>query len=45
DVFQKVKGDFTAKGVAVPDAELRKALSDFMATAVSQIEAEGKAQK
>jgi len=45
DVFQKVKGDFTAKGAAVPDAELRKAISDFMATAVSQIEAEGKAQK
>src|SRR6185295_1970212 len=45
DVFQKVKGDFTAKGVAVPDAELRKAISDFLAAAVSQIEAEGKAQQ
>jgi hypothetical protein len=40
DVFQKVKGDFAAKGVAVPDAELRKAISDFLATAISQIEAE-----
>ena len=44
DVFQKVKGDFAAKGVAVPDAEVRKAISDFLAAAVSQIEAEGKAQ-
>jgi hypothetical protein len=40
DVFRKVKGDFAAKGVAVPDAELRKAISDFLATAVSQIEGE-----
>jgi hypothetical protein len=40
DVFQKVKGDFAAKGVAVPDPELRKAIADFLATAVSQIEAE-----
>ena len=44
DVFQKVKGDFAAKGVGVPDAEVRKAISDFLAAAVSQIEAEGKAQ-
>jgi hypothetical protein len=40
DVFQKLRGDFAAKGVAVPDPELRKAISDFLATAVSQIEAE-----
>jgi len=40
DVFQKVKGDFVAKGVAVPDAELRKAISDFLATAMQQIESE-----
>lgn len=45
DVFQKLKGDFAAKGVAVPDAEVRKAISDFLAAAVSQIEAEGKAQE
>jgi hypothetical protein len=45
DVFQKIKADFVAKGVSVPDAELRKAISDFLATAVGQIEAEGKAQK
>src|SRR5262245_19492717 len=45
DVFQKIKADFIAKSVSVPDAELRKAISDFLATAVSQIEAEGKAAK
>ena len=43
DVFQKIRKDFTDKGVAVSDAELRKALGDFMASAVHQIESEGKA--
>ena len=42
DVFRKVKGDLVAKGVAVGDAELRKAMNEFLATAVSQIEAEAK---
>jgi hypothetical protein len=44
DVFEKVKGDFAAKGVAVSDAELRKAMSEFLMTAASQIETEGKAK-
>jgi hypothetical protein len=44
DVFQKVKADFADKGVAVSDAELRKAMSEFLMTAASQIEAEGKAK-
>jgi hypothetical protein len=44
DVFQKVKADFGAKGVAVSDAELRKAMAEFLMTAASQIESEGKAQ-
>jgi hypothetical protein len=39
DVFQKIRSDFDAKSVAMPDAELRRAMSDFLATAVSQIEA------
>lgn len=38
DVFQKVRKDFDAKNVAVTDAELRRAMSDFLAQAVSQIE-------
>jgi hypothetical protein len=43
DVFQKVRKDFDDKGVAVSDAELRTAMSDCLAAAVSQIEAERKA--
>jgi hypothetical protein len=42
DVFQKVRKDFDAKGVAVPDAELRRAMSQFLAAAVGQIESERK---
>jgi hypothetical protein len=42
DVFHKLRKDFDAKGVAVSDTELRKAMSDCLALAVSQIEAERK---
>jgi hypothetical protein len=42
DVFQKLRKDFDGKGVAVPDAELRKAMVDCLAQAVTQIEAERK---
>jgi hypothetical protein len=42
DVFQKVRKDFDDKGVAVSDAELRRAMTDFLARAVSQIEGERK---
>jgi hypothetical protein len=42
DVFRKLRADFDAKGVAVTDADLRKAIGDFLATAVAQIEADGK---
>ena len=43
DVFQKIRKDFDDKGVAVSDAELRKAMADFLSKAVEQIEAERKA--
>jgi hypothetical protein len=43
DVFQKLRKDFDAKGVAIADADLRRAMSDYLAQAVSQIEAERKA--
>ena len=43
DVFQKLRQDFDAKGIAIPDAELRRAMADFLAQAVSQIEGERKA--
>jgi hypothetical protein len=42
DVFQKLRKDFDDKGVAVADAELRRAMSEHLARAVSQIEAERK---
>jgi len=42
DVFQKIRKDFDEKRVGVSDAELRKAMADFLAGAVSQIEAERK---
>jgi hypothetical protein len=38
DVFQKIRQDFDAKQVAVSDQELRRAMTDFLATAVRQIE-------
>src|SRR5262245_31109631 len=42
DVFQKLRKDFDDKGVAVPDADLRRAMVEFLAQAVSQIEGERK---
>ena len=37
DVFRKVAADFAAKGVAVPDAELRRRMLDLAAEAKAQI--------
>jgi hypothetical protein len=42
DVFRKVKQDFVDKGVAIEDAEIRKAMGEFIAKAVGDIEASGK---
>lgn len=42
DVFQKIRTDFDAKQVAVSDAELRRAMADFLAAAMDQIEGERK---
>ena len=39
DVFRKVKADLDAKGVAVTDADLRKAMGEFLAKAVTEVEA------
>jgi hypothetical protein len=39
DVFRKVRADFVAKGIAVSDDDLRGAMSEFLAKAVSEIEA------
>ena len=38
DVFDKVKADFAAKGVKVADADIRKAMGEFLAKAVGEIE-------
>jgi hypothetical protein len=43
DVFQKVWKDLSDKGSSVTEADLRAAMADAMAKAVSQIEAERKA--
>jgi hypothetical protein len=42
DVFRKIKKDLDDKGVSVSEKELRKAMEDFLAQAVQQIQAEGK---
>jgi hypothetical protein len=44
DVFQKVKKDLDDKGVNVSGAELRKAMDEFLARVVAQIEGEAKKQ-
>jgi hypothetical protein len=43
DVFRKVRGDFDAKGIVQSDHQIRRMMGELMATAVSQIESEGKA--
>lgn len=40
DVLRKVKQDFDAKGVAVDEAEIRAKLNEFLAQAVTEIEAD-----
>ena len=41
DVVRKIETDFAAKGVAVPAADIRTQLNDFMAQAVAQVKAGG----
>lgn len=43
DVFRKIRGDFDGKGVEQSDHQIRRAMSDLLAEAVRQIEAEAKA--
>lgn len=43
DVLEKVRADFEAKGVPMTAAEIRKAMTDFLAQAVAQIETEKRA--
>ncbi len=39
DVLRKVKADFDAKGVSVSEGEIRNIMSEFLAKAVTEIEA------
>ena len=43
DVFRKIRGDFDDKGVEQSDHQIRRAMADLLAEAVSQIESEAKA--
>lgn len=42
DVFRKLRKDFDAAGVKVPDADIRATMGELLAKAVSDIEAEAK---
>ena len=39
DVFRKIRKDFDEKGVPIQDGEIRQAMSEFLAQAVTEIEA------
>jgi hypothetical protein len=39
DVFRKVRADFDAAGIAESDHQIRRTMTELMATAVQQIEA------
>ena len=41
DVFKKIRKDFDAKKVAVPDLEIRATMDALMAQAIAQIKASG----
>jgi len=41
DVFRKIRQDFDAKGVTQSDHQIRKAMDELMAEAISQIKATG----
>jgi hypothetical protein len=43
DVFRKLRADFDAKGIAQSDHQIRRAMTDLMVEAVTQIETESKA--
>jgi hypothetical protein len=42
DVFRKIRADFDAKGVDQSDHQIRRAMTDLMVEAVTQIETESK---
>ncbi len=42
DVFRKIRADFDANSLSVPDTEIREAMMRFLETAASQIQSESK---
>jgi hypothetical protein len=42
DVLRKIRQDFDQKGIAISEADLLKAMADFLASAVAAIEAEAR---
>lgn len=38
DVLRKVKADLDAKGLGIPELEIREAMSEFLAKAITEIE-------
>jgi hypothetical protein len=41
DVFRKIRQDFDDNGIKIADSEIRNVMVDFLAEAVSQLEAPG----
>ena len=41
DVFRKIRADFDAKGIKLPDEEIRRQMHDLLAQAVTEIKASG----
>jgi hypothetical protein len=41
DVFKKVRKDLDAKGIAMPDQDLRRTMVDLMEKAIAEIKASG----
>ena len=41
DVFKKVRKDFDAKGIALSDQDIRRAMVDLMEKAIAEIKASG----
>ena len=39
DVLRKVQGDLAAKGVSIPDGEIRRRMEEFMQRAIEEIKA------
>ena len=41
DVFRKIRADFDAKGIKLPDEDIRRQMHDLLAQAVTEVKASG----